>query len=264
MVENKKFFIKFMHPLFVCLIYLFLYLPIIILAIFSFNDSAIPVKWMGFSTRWYKELINNPEILDSFKVSLIVAFSSTILSIALGTCIVFANRWWKSSFILNIFYTNIILPEIVLAIGILSIFTFFQIPIGYGSLITGHTVLGLGFVVPIVKARFTELDPVLTEASLDLGATHIQTFSKIILPLLSPALIASFLLVFTLSLDDFLISLFCSSPSVQTLSVYIYSMVRAGIDPTVNAISTCFLIISSILVFLLCFFKITDQVIAHE
>jgi spermidine/putrescine transport system permease protein len=264
MVENKKFFIRFIHPIFVCLVYLFLYLPIFILAFFSFNDSVIPVKWVGFSLRWYKALMNNSEILDAFKVSIIVAFFSSIVSLILGTCFVLASSKWRSSFLFNIFYANLILPEIVLGIGILSLFHFFSIPIGYGSLIVGHSVLGLGFVVPIVRARFIELDPILTEASFDLGATYLHTFRKILLPLLMPSLIASFLLVFTISLDDFFIALFCSSSSVQTLSVYVYSMIRAGVDPTINAISTVLILISSLFVFLLCFFKVSDQVIAGE
>jgi len=261
MVENKKFFVKFIHPVFVCITYLFLYLPISILVLFSFNDSPVSIKWVGFSLRWYKKLIQSPEIIDALRTSLIVAFSATFLSILLGTCFVLANRWWKSSFLTNLFYTNVLLPEIIFAIGILSIFTFFRIPVGYGSLITGHTLIGLGFTVPIVKARFSELDPLLTEASLDLGATYSQTFKKVIIPLLMPSLLASSLLVFTLSLDDFLIAFFCSGPTVQTLSVYVYSMVRAGVDPTINAISTCFLVVSSILILALCFFKIIDQVI---
>jgi len=264
MVDNRKFFVRFLHPVFVCLAYLFLYLPIIIMVLFSFNDATVSVKWEGFSLRWYMQLFQTPEILEALRSSLIVAFSTTVLSIVFGTCFVFASKWWKASFLFNIFYANILLPEIVLAIGILSIFTFFQIPVGYGSLIAGHTLLGLGFVIPIVRARFVELDPILTEASLDLGATYPTTFRKIILPLLTPSLLASSLLVFTLSMDDFLISFFCSGPQVQTLSVYVYSMIKTGIDPTINALSGIFLAISSLLVLVLCSLKVVDQVISYE
>jgi spermidine/putrescine transport system permease protein len=264
MVENKRFFIRFLHPIFVSLAYLFLYLPLIVLVLFSFNDATVSISWVGFSLRWYKALFQNPEILEAAQTSLIVAIATTLLSVILGTCLVVASKWWKSSWLFNLFYANIFLPEIVLAIGILSIFTLFKIPVGYGSLITGHTLLGLGFVIPIVRARFIELDPVLTEASLDLGATNLQTFRKVILPLLVPSLIASGLLVFTLSLDDFLISFFCSGPTVQTLSVYVYSMVKTGIDPTINAVSGCFLAVSSLLVLVLCSLKVVDQVISYE
>jgi spermidine/putrescine transport system permease protein len=264
MVENRGVFIRFLQPIFVCCAYLFLYLPILVLSIFSFNDSPAPSQWAGFSLRWYKALLNNPDILEAFQVSIIVALSSTVLSVILGTCFVVSSKWWQSDRLFSLLYANLLLPEIILGMGILSIFTFFSIPIGYGSLITGHTILGLGFVVPIIRSRFLELDPILTEASLDLGASYLQTFRRVLLPLLMPSLVASSLLVFTLSLDDFLIAFFCSGPSVQTLSVYVYSMARLGIDPTINAISTGFLVISSIVVFLLCFLKVVDRVVTHE
>lgn len=264
MVEQRSRFLKILLPTVVGFAYLFLYLPIIVLVLFSFNNASVAIRWEGFTLRWYQELFRSPEILSAFKVSLIVATASTFLSLTLGTFFVFASRWWKRLWLFNIFHTNVLLPDLILAIGILSIFTFFQIPLGYSSLIIGHTLIGLGFVIPIVRARFVELDPILTEASLDLGATHLQTLYKIILPLLTPSLVGAGLLTFTLSLDDFLISFFCSGPTVETLSVYVYSMVRTGIDPTINAISACFLAISSILVLLLCYFKIVDQVIPYE
>ncbi len=264
MVENRQYFGKFILPIVVAIAYLFLYLPIIVLVLFSFNKSNLSVAWGGFSLQWYEKLISSPEILNALQASLVVALSTTFLSLLIGTCFIVASRWGKSSFFSNLFYVNILLPEIVLAIGILSIFTFFQIPLGYGSLIAGHTLLGLGFVIPIVRARFVELDPILTEASLDMGATYWQTFLKVMIPLLMPSLLASGLLVFTLSMDDFLISFFCSGPTVQTLSVYVYSMIRTGVDPMINAISSCFLIVSSLLVFLLCSLKVVDQVIGHD
>ncbi|MCB9493107.1 MAG: ABC transporter permease [Epsilonproteobacteria bacterium] len=234
------------------------------MVLFSFNDSADSVHWVGFSLRWYRKLINTPEILNALKASLIVAGFTTVISVVLGTCLVMASKWWRSSILFNFFYANVLLPELILAISVLSIFTFFQIPVGYGSLITGHTVLGLGFVIPIVRARFIELDPMLTEASLDLGATYPQTVRKVVLPLLKPSLIASALLVFTLSMDDFLISFFCCGPEVQTLSVYVYSMINISIDPTINAVSAVFLAISSLLVLLLSSLKVIDQVITYE
>jgi len=263
-VERKHLIFKIFHPLTVVCAYLFLYLPMFVMVIFSFNNSSSSAKWVGFSLRWYKKLLTSTEMLDALYVSLIVAFCSTLLSVILGTFLVFASRWWKSSFLFNIFYPNIILPDIVLAICVLGVFAFFKIPVGYGSLIVGHTVIGLGFVVPIIRARFVELDPLLTEASLDLGASYFQTFRKIIIPLLMPSLIASSLLVFTISLDDFLIAFFCSGPTVQTLSIYIFSMIRSGIDPTINAISCCFLAVSSLLILILCSFKVLDRVISYE
>jgi spermidine/putrescine transport system permease protein len=262
--ENKKFFWKLFHPFFVMATYLFLYLPIIVMVLFSFNKTKVSVHWEGFSLRWYIQLFQTPEILDALSVSLVVAFCATIISVSLGTLFVVASVWKKSGYLAYIFHANIILPEIIMAIGILSVFTVFQVPLGYLSLITGHTVIGLGFVIPIVSARFVELDPILTEASLDLGATYTWTFRKVLLPLLMPSLISASLLVFTLSLDDFMIAFFCSGPKVQTLSVYVYSMIKSGVDPTINAISAIFLVLSSLLVLILCSLKVVDQVISHE
>lgn len=264
MVENKRILLKFLHPGLVFFTYMFLYLPILIMAIFSFNGSSAYSEWGGFSLRWYYNLFSSPEILDALFVSLVVAFFSSILSLFLGTSFVLASKWWKSTFLSSIFYINIILPDIVLAVCILSLFTFFNISVGYISLISGHTIIGIGFVIPIVRARFIELDPVLTEASLDLGASYAQTFRKVLLPLLAPSLIASVLLVFTISLDDFLIGFFCSSPSVQTLSVYIYSMIKTGVDPTINAVSTLLLVISSLLVLILFSLNVLEKVVSNE
>ena len=182
MVTSREAFGRIMAPFLVILSYMFLYLPIFVLVLFSFNESSVSIKWTGFSLKWYINLLHSPEIGRALMVSLIVACASTFLSLLLGTSLVLAGRWWKNSFLTNMFYINIILPDIILAVCVLSIFAFFKIPLGYGSLIVGHTVIGLGFVVPIVRTRFAELDPVLTEASLDLGAGYAQTFFKVILP----------------------------------------------------------------------------------
>ncbi|MBM3887365.1 hypothetical protein FJ364_05550, partial [Candidatus Dependentiae bacterium] len=154
MVEERHLVTKILQPLLVFLIYLFLYLPIVLLAIFSFNESQFPVEWTGFSLRWYKALWDNPEVLEAAKNSLIIGLASTILSVTFGTMFVFASKWWRSPWWYNIFYANILLPDIVLAIGILSLCTFFAVPVGYISLISGHTLIGLGFVVPILRSRF--------------------------------------------------------------------------------------------------------------
>lgn len=264
MVFGKKNFYNYISLFVIAFGYLFLYFPVFILILFSFNNSPISIQWTGFTLKWYKSLVHNPEIWDSFFVSMIVASGSTILSLLLGTLFVISGRWLNVDKLKNIFNVNIILPDIILAVGVLSIFAAFRIPIGYGSLIVGHTVLNLGFVIPIINSRFQELDPELTEASLDLGAGYTQTFLRVIFPLLGPSLVVAGLLAFTLSLDDFLIAFFCSSPTVQTLSVYVYSMIKTLIDPSINAISTLLLFFSSIFVLLLSYFKVIDKVISDE
>lgn len=227
---------------------MFLYIPIIVLVIFSFNSKEYTYQWSSFSLRWYYELFDSIEIWDALKNSLIVAMSSVILSITMGVLLVFysAHSYFKKAFLL--FYGNLVVPEIVLAVGMLSFFTFFSMPLGITTLIAGHTLIGLGYVVPIVYARFIELDKRYTEASFDLGASNGQTLLRVILPLLSPALFASGLLVFIISLDDFILSFFCAGATMQTLPMYIFAMIRSGATPVVSALSTLLLVISSILV----------------
>ncbi len=264
MVDDRNIIIRFLQPAWVVFVYLFLYIPIFVLVLFSFNKKATAVTWTGFTLKWYKKLFATPEMLEAFKTSIIIAVASTILSIVIGAALVFASRWWRSSWQFTLFKINIIFPEIMVAIGLLSLFSFLRIPLGYNSIIAGHTLIGLGFVVPILRARFVEIDPLLIEASADLGATNSQTFWKIVVPLLTPAILVSGLLVFTLSLDDFLIAFFCSGASIETLSVYVYSLVREGVNPTINAISTILLALSSVFILIVYRLKIINTIIEHE
>ncbi len=237
-------------PLIVVSGYIFLYIPIIVLVIFSFNSVTFPYRWVSFSSRWYVELFQSPLIWDALKNSLIVASSSMLLSLTIGMMFVFYSAqtrlrsWWV------IFYANLMVPEIIIGVGLLTLFTFCSIPLGLSTLIVGHTVLGLGYVVPILSARFAELDYSVIEASLDLGASLNQTFLRVVLPMLMPAIIAAGLLVFIISLDDFLISFFCAGSSAQTLSLYIFAMIRGGVSPSINALSTLLLLLSSIFIVL--------------
>ena len=236
--------------LFVAGIYLFLYVPIIILVLFSFNNSTFPYVWKGFTLRWYSELWASTQVWDALKNSLLVACTSAVLSLTMGVlAVLYATRSWLARFFV-LFYATLAIPEIVLAVGLLSFFSFFSVPFGLTTLIAAHTLMGLGYVVPLVQARFSELDYALTEASMDLGATRAQTFWRVIIPMLFPALFASALLVFIISLDDFIISFFCSGGSTQTLPMYIFSMIRSGTTPVVNALSTMLLLVSSLLVLL--------------
>lgn len=237
-------------PVAVAALYLFLYLPIFVLIVFSFNDNAFTQSWAGFTTDWYTDLFDSIELWDALKNSLIIALSAVILSLSLGSTLIFFGSRAVVQRLLLLFYGSIAIPEIVLAVGLLSLFSFFAVSLGSTTLIVGHTLLGLGYVIPIVHSRFAELDVNLIEASYDLGATKWQTFFKVVLPLLMPALIAAGLLVFIISLDDFIISFFCAGASVQTLPLYIFALIRTGASPMINALSTIMLIVSSILVLL--------------
>jgi spermidine/putrescine transport system permease protein len=231
--------------------YLFLYVPIVVLLVFSFNTEPFPSHWKGFTFHWYKELFHSVHLWQAFWNSLIVALFSTSISLAIGVLLIFyAAQGGRIHKFLVLFYGNLVIPETVLAVSLLGFFTLVAIPLGLTTLILAHTVLGLGFVVPIVYARFVELDRRLKEASLVLGATPTQTFFKVTLPQLVPSLIATALLVFIISFDDFILSYFCAGSSAQTLSLYILSMIRSGVSPVVNALSAVLLVLSSILVFI--------------
>lgn len=239
--------------------YLFLYVPIFVLLVFSFNTEHFPAPWSGFTLKWYHELFSSVYLWKAFANSLIVATFATLISLVAGVGIVFyAAQGGRIGKMLGMFYGNLIIPETVLAVSLLSFFILIDIPLGLTTLILAHTVLGLGFIVPIVYARFCDLDYTLTEASLDLGATPLQTFFKVTLPMLRPTLITTALLVFILSFDDFILSYFCAGSTAQTLSLYILSMIRTGVSPVVNALSSILLFLSSFLVIL--FFSLKTKV----
>jgi spermidine/putrescine transport system permease protein len=233
---------------FVVLVYLFLYLPIVVLVLFSFNDNPFTQHWVGFTLDWYRELSGSTEIWQALSNSLQVAFSAVILSLTLGSLFIFFCNSRYVNPLMFLFYAALAIPEIVIAVALLSFFSFINISLSLTTLIAGHTILGLGYVVPILHTRYQELDVRFIEAAKDLGATQVQIFFTIVLPLLAPALLSAGLLAFIISLDDFLISFFCVSGSVQTLPLYIFSMIRAGATPVINALSTILLIVSGICV----------------
>jgi len=238
--------------------YLFLYIPIVVLLIFSFNSEKFPAPWTEFTFKWYVELFHSPYLWEAFQNSLIVAVFSTLLSLSMGVFLLYyAAQGGRVGKILPFFYGNLVIPETVLAVSLLSFFSLLSIPLGLVTLILAHTVLGLGFVIPIVYARFCELDEQLVEASLVLGATQLQTFFKVTLPFLRPSLLAAGLLVFIISFDDFILSYFCAGSASQTLSLYILSMLRSGVSPIVNALSAVLLALSSLLV--LIFFSLKTK-----
>jgi spermidine/putrescine transport system permease protein len=239
--------------------YMFLYVPIIILIVSSFNESAYSYEWRGFSLTWYRQLWESVEVWEALRNSCIVAVTSVVLSLVLGLMfVIFAAGTWLDKMLL-MFYGSLAAPEIVLAVGLLSFFSFFSVPLGLTTLIAGHTLIGLGYIVPLLHSRFHELNYALTEASLDLGADYRTTFFRVILPLLYPALLAGALLTFILSFDDFIISFFCTGGTTQTLPLYFFSVIRSGASPIINALSSVFLLVSSIVVLLFSSLKIRNM-----
>jgi len=250
----------FALPIFVFFAYLLMYTPIIVLVIFSFHEGKTPHDWQGFSLKWYRQLFDSVEILGALKNSLIVAFSSVALSITMGLFFVFYGAKNILRSFLFAFYGSLAAPEVVVAVGLLSFLSFFSVPLGLTSLVAGHTLVALSYVTPLLYSRFTSLDYSITEASLDLGATQWQTFTKIIIPLLSPAIMGAALLVFIVSLDDFIISFFCAGASTVTLPMYIFAVIRAGATPVVNALSTLLLVMTSLAVLVFTLFRVKTRV----
>lgn len=232
---------------FVLCAFSFLYLPIIVLVVFSFNASAMPYQWGGFSTHWYSQLMHSSEAWQAVANSFILASCAVFNSIVLSLFLVFYATPKMQKFFF-IFYGCLIVPEIVLAVGVLGFFVLFSAPLGFISLIVAHTILGLGYALPIIHARFMSLEEQLMEASYDLGATPLQTLVHVVLPLLFPAVFAAASLVFIISFDDFILAFFCAGSSWQTLPLYIFSVIRSGGSPLINALSSILLCAGGLLV----------------
>lgn len=242
---------RYLFPMFVSLLYLFLYIPLTILTIFSFNAGELRFDWSGFTTTWYKALWQSTEVWHALQTSLIVAGAAVFLCLSMGSFFVFFGSRIMVRRMLLLFYGNLMLPEIVLAVGLMSLFYFSYVPLSITTLIASHTVLGLGYVVPIIYDRYRELDKRYVEAALDLGSTAWQTFYLVVLPLLAPSLLVSALLVFIISFDDFVLSFFCASGATQTLPMYIFALIRSGSSPIVGALSTVLLLVSGIVVLIM-------------
>ncbi len=231
----------------------FLYLPLLILALYSFNESRINAVWSGFTFDWYLSLFKNRRVLEALTNSLIVAFASTIVSTVLGTTAAIAlNKYqYKYKNVINgLLYLPILIPEIVMGLSLLVLFSQAHIPLGKTSLILAHITFCVSFVVITVNARLEGMRPELEQAAMDLYATPFQTFRYVTLPLAMPGIVAGALMAFTLSIDDFIISFFVAGPNSTTLPLYIYAMVKRGISPEINALSTLLMLATIVLVVL--------------
>lgn len=227
------------------LTFVFLYVPIAVLVVMSFNASKLPFSWGGFSVKWYAELLRNGDVLTGLGNTLLVALGATVLSTVLGTLLaVGLSRHSRSAFLDAYSVVPAILPDIVLAIGLLALYSLVSMTLGLHSVLLAHVVFGMAFVTAVVRARLTQTDPSLEEASRDLGAGPVRTFFRITVPTLMPAIVAGALLVFTLSLDEFVIAFFTNGPATPTLPIVIYSMVRFGVTPEINALASLLMLVS--------------------
>ena len=227
---------------------LFLYVPIGVLIGLSFNDGGLPTVWTGFSTRWYGELWRNGDVLGAALNSLIVATVATALSTLLGTLLAIGieMRRRRGVGLETLAFAPMVIPDIVLAIALLSLFSLTGVTMGLHTIIVAHVVFDLAFVCAVVRARLRGFDWAVVEASEDLGASLPVTLVRVVLPLLAPAILAGALLAFTLSLDEFIIAFFTAGAGRAsiTLPMQIYAMVRFGVTPELNALSTLVLLAS--------------------
>lgn len=233
--------------------YFFLYAPIVILIIFSFNASRLAFVWRGFTTDWYGRLFDNPAIGAALRNSLIVATTSAGISTVFGTMVALAMERYdfraKVPFD-ALLYLPIIIPDIAMAVMLLLFFVLIHFPLGLYTIIIAHIAFNISFVAVVVRARLAQFDLTVEEAAYDLYADNWQTFRRVTLPLLMPGIMGGGLLAFTLSLDDFVITFFTAGPGATTLPLRIYSMVKLGVTPEINALSSVMIMVSMVLVFI--------------
>lgn len=250
---KKSFGGKIATSSFMSLVYLFLYLPIIVLIVNSFNASKFGIKWGGFTTKWYGELLNNDSLIQAAGHSITIAVFSATAATVIGslTAVALFRYQFKGKGAVNgLLFIVMMSPDIVMAISLLALFLVIGFELGLITLLISHITFCLPFVVVTVYSRLKGFDVKMLEAAKDLGASEWIILKRIILPLAKPAVAAGWLLSFTLSLDDVIISSFVTGPSYEILPLKIYSMVKVGISPEVNALATVMLVVSLILVML--------------
>ncbi len=226
-----------------------MYLPILVLAFYSFNSSPYSATWQGFTLDWYKKLFSDERILLALKNSLIVACCSVSIAAVLGTLMavgIARYRFPGKTLYRGISYLPLIIPDIAIAVATLVFLAAFAIPLSLWTIVAAHVVFCLAYVGLVVSSRLTNLDPHLEEAALDLGATPVQAFIQVLLPQLMPGIIAGCLLAFVLSLDDFLIASFTAGSGSNTLPMEIFSRIRTGVKPDINALSVILILVSAI------------------
>jgi spermidine/putrescine transport system permease protein len=224
------------------LVFAFLYLPIAVLVLLSFNASGLPTTWSGFSTKWYVSLAGNSDILHAAWNTLVVAIFATLISTVLGTLLALGmeSRRRKSNTLEALAFAPMVIPDIVLAVALLSFLSRLNLTLGLHTIVMSHVVFDLAFVCSVVRARLKNFDYSIVEASRDLGASAWTTFWRVTFPVILPAIIAGGLLAFTLSVDEFIIAFFTAGAgrSSITLPMQIYSMIRFGVTPEINALAT--------------------------
>ena len=228
----------------------FLYLPMLMLVIYSFNESRLVTVWAGFSTKWYGELMQNEAFLGAAWVTIKVAFWSSTLATILGTMAAYimvrSGRFRGRGLFSGMIYAPLVMPEVITGLSLLLFFIAVDVNRGILTIILAHTTFAMCYVSVVVTSRLVSFDNSLEEAALDLGCTPFDAFRSVTLPIILPAVISGWLLAFTLSLDDFVIATFTSGPSSTTLPIKIFSAVRLGVTPEINALSTIMILLVTV------------------
>jgi spermidine/putrescine transport system permease protein len=228
--------------------YAFLYLPLIIVVMYSFNDSRLNAEWVGFTFKWYHILFNDEQMLVAARNSLLIGVVTSFFSTIFGTLAGVAMYKYKLRLLPVLVLTPIAIPEILMGVSLLMFFVMLNMTLGLFSVALAHIAFCIGFVAIVVRSRLQGMDESLLEAARDLGATPIQAFRLITMPLIMPGIIAGALMAFTLSIDDFVITFFTAGAGASTLPLQIYSMIRIAVTPEVNAISTLLMLLTLALI----------------
>lgn len=245
---------KYLEKIYMGLIFLFLYAPIIVLVVFSFNESKSRGNWTGFSLKWYIELFQDRDIRSAFYYTITIAIISAVISTLIGTFAAIGINSMKGkmkSAVLNVNYLPVVNPDIVTGISLMILYISFNVKFGFKTMLISHIVFSTPYVILSILPKLKQLDSHMTEAAMDLGATPMYALRKVIIPEIKPGIITGFLMAFTLSIDDFIISYFTKGEGVTNLSIVIYSMARRGVRPTINALSTLMLLTVLVLMILI-------------
>jgi len=242
-----------LQVLFTALMFFYMYLPILVLTFYSFNKSEYSAQWEGFTLDWYIKLFSDRRILSSLQNSLIVAFAAVAIAAILGTLMAVGlarYRFPGKNLYRGIAYLPLIIPDIAIAVATLVFLAALGVRLSLWTIVAAHVVFCLAYVALVVSSRLTNIDPHLEEAALDLGATPFQAFIQVLLPELMPAIISGCLLSFVLSMDDFLIASFTAGTNATTLPMEIFSRIRTGVKPDINALSVMLMLISGVAAFI--------------
>jgi spermidine/putrescine transport system permease protein len=228
--------------------YVFLYGPLVVVVAYSFNDSAMNAQWAGFTLDWYRKLFGNEEMLTAAWNSLAIGLVASAVSTVLGTMAGYAMHRYKLRVLPFLVLAPIAIPEILMGVSLLIFFVAINLTLGLASIALAHIAFCIGFVAIVVRARLAGMDESLVEAARDLGATPLQAFRLVTLPLIMPGVIAGALMAFTLSIDDFVITFFTAGAGEMTLPLKIYTMVKITVTPEVNAVSTLLMLVTLVLI----------------